>query len=165
MKENNTKNEHLEELENKQYRRGIAVYACQSDTTHPKVLELAKGAGAITQERYEVLSNPDKGVRPILEPEELEVILETYFGFNKGIYQEYECHGIQKGRFGQRLAGELRYTGEERTDKDWVETGLASREAKEKSKYGGFVRMDEHDGYSELSIDDVLGRGLGNSDY
>ena len=163
MKENNTKNEHLEELENRQYRRGIAVYACQSDTTHPKVLELAHGAGAITQERYEVLSKPEKGVRPVLEPEELEVILETYFGFNKGVYQEYECHGIQKGRFGQRLAGELRYTGEERTDKDWLATGLASREAKEKSRYGGFIRMDEHDGYSELSIDDVLGRG--NSDY
>ena len=64
----------------KQYRRGIAVYACQSDTTHPKVLELAHGAGAITQERYEVLSKPEKGVRPVLEPEELEVILETYFG-------------------------------------------------------------------------------------
>ena len=159
------KNEHLEELENKQYRRGISVYACQSDTTHPKVLELAYGAGAITEERYEVLSKPDKGVRPILEQEELEVILETYFGFKRGVYEVSECHGIQKSRFGKQLAGELRYMGEERTDKDWVETGLASREAKEKSKYGGFVRMDEHDGYSELSIDDVLGRGRGVGDY
>ena len=158
-------NEHLEELENKQYRRGISVYACQSDTTHPKVLELAKGAGAITQERYEALSKPEKGVRPVLEPEELEVILETYFGFKRGVYEVSECHGIQKSRFGKQLAGELRYMGEERTDKDWVETGLASREAKEKSRYGGFVRMDEHDGYTELSIDDVLGKGRGNSDY
>lgn len=158
-------NEHLEELENKQYRRGISVYACQSDTTHPKVLELAKGAGYITQERYELLSKPEKGVRPELEPDELEVILKNYFGFNKGIYEVSECHGVQKSRFGKQLAGELRYMGEERTDKEWIETGLASREAKEKSRYGGFVRMDDYDSHSELSIDDVLGRGRGNSDY
>ena len=137
-------------------RQVVPVYACQSDTTHPKVLELAKGLGMITEARYEALVSPEKGVRPELTPDELVKVLETYFGFDGGICETHECHGIQKSRFGKQLAGELRYTGEERVDKDWLESGLASQEVQEFSKYGGVVTMEENNGYGNMVIEDFL---------
>lgn len=137
-------------------RQIVPVYACQSDTTHPKVLELAKGSGLITEARYKALIDNEVGVKPELLPDELALVLETYFGFKGGIYEIHECHGIQKTRMGKQLAGELRYTGEERTDKEWLESGLASREALEFSKYGGEVTMEESNGYGNMVINDFL---------
>ena len=137
-------------------RQLVPVYACQSDTIHPKILELAKGAGLVSDERYKSLCNPSIGVRAELLPEELEGILLNYFGFDMGICEVHECHGIQKSRFGKQLAGELRYTGEERTDKEWLDSGLASREVLEFSKYGGEVSMEENNGYGNMVINDFL---------
>ena len=146
----------LKNIDGEKYRGGIAVYACQSDTTHPKVLMLAKNTGLVTPERYEELTNVPKGTKPLLDSSELCVILETYFGFNKGDYEEHEIPSTQKTRMGRIVAGELRYTGEERTDKAWCATGLASREAVEKNKYGSVVTMEVVHGVSELSIDDMV---------
>lgn len=138
-------------------RQIISVFASQSDTTHPKVLELAKESGYIQEERYESLISPPTGVKPELEPDELAQVLENYFGFYKGIVEIHECHGIQKTRFGDKRAGELRYCGEERTDKDWLESGMASQEVKDFSKYGGEVLMTDNKGYGNLVINDFLG--------
>lgn len=149
-------------VDGSKYRKGISVYACQSDTTNPKVLYLAKMVGILTEERYSEILNVPKGTKPMLDSEELRVILETYFGFYKGIFEEHEI-AIQKNRFGKTVAGDIRYTGEERTDKAWAESNVASREARESSRYGGVVTMTEGDGTSELSIDDVP-RGR-NEDY
>ena len=140
-------------------RQVISVYCSQSDTVHPKVLELANAAGLITNERYDVLTKPEQGSRAELEPDELEKVLENFFGFDKGFCEIHECHGIQTTRFGDKRAGELRYTGEERTDKDWLNSGMASQEVKEFSKYGGEVIMDESKGYGEMVINDFLGNG------
>ena len=38
---------------------------------------------------------------------------------------------------------EIRYTGIERTDKEWVSTGLASAEAKEIAKFGDVLVVGE----------------------
>lgn len=146
----------LKNIDGEKYRGGISVYACQSDTTHPTVLMLAKNTKRLTEERFEELTNVPKGTKPLLDSEELRVILETYFGFNKGAYEEHECHAIQKTRMGKTVAGEMRYTGEERTDKDWCSTGLASIEAVEKNKYGSVVTMEVRQGVGELSLDDVV---------
>lgn len=144
-------------------RRAISVYACQSDVTHPTVLMLAKNAGKITKERYEELTNLPKGSKPVLDIKELSDILETYFGFYKGICEEHELPYIQTTRMGLKVAGEVRYTGEERTDKSWCDCGLASVEAREKNKYGSIVTMDVRDGVAELSIEDTV-RGF-TEDY
>lgn len=138
-------------------RQIISVYASQSDTTHPKVLELANTAGILSNERLAALLLTEQGVKAELEPIELGEVLEKFFGFKDGICEIHECHGVQKTRFGKQLAGELRYTGEERTDKDWLESGMASPEVKEFSKYGGEVLMEENKGHGEMVINDYLG--------
>lgn len=137
-------------------RQIVPVYACQSDTTHPKVLELAKGSGLITEARYKALIDNEVGVKPELLPDELALVLETYFGFKDGICEIHEIHDTQKTRMGKQLAGEYRYTGEERMDKDWLESGLASTEVKEFSKYGGVVTMEDNQGYGSMVIEDYL---------
>ncbi len=138
------------------YRNTISVFACQSDTTHPKVLEMALGAGLISKYRYEVLTEDIKGHKHVLDNDELSAILEHYFGFYKGLYEEEEVL-MQTTRFGKKVAGELRYMGEERMDLDWCSSGLATREAKEKVKFGSIVTMDNSGGTGELCLDDLFG--------
>ena len=144
----------LKNTDGEKYRGAVSVYACQSDTTHPVVLGLALKVGLITPERFEELSNVPKGTKPLLDNSELCDILETYFGFTRGQFEQHEVD-LQKTRSGRVVAGEYRYTGEERTDKDWCSTGLASREAVEKGKYGSVVTMEVSSGVSELCLDDV----------
>lgn len=141
----------------KSYRGGISVFACQSDTTHPTVLMLAKANGTITEERYKELTNVPKGTKPLLDNLELGAILEEYFGFSGGFFETHECMQ-QISRMGVKVMGEYRYTGTEREDKAWLKTRMASPEVKELSKYGGIVTMDYQDGVGELNIDDVLTR-------
>ena len=152
----------LKNTDGDKYRGAISVYACQSDTTHPVVLDLAVKTGKITKERYQELTNVPKGTKPLLDNSELCDILEDYFGFKNGQFEQHECQ-LQKNRRGVTVAGEYRYTGEERTDDDWCSTGLASREAVEKGKYGSVVTMEVRSGVSELCLDDMP-RG-GSDDY
>lgn len=74
---------------------------------------------------------------------ELSTILESYFGFQDGNFEEYVIEGRQKSRFGKDVLEETRYTGIERTDKEWVSTGLASAEAKEIAKFGDVLMVGE----------------------
>ena len=74
---------------------------------------------------------------------EISIILESYFGFQDGVYEEYVIEGRQKTRFGKDVLEETRYTGIERTDKAWVSTGLASAEAKEIAKFGDVLVVGE----------------------
>jgi len=145
-----------EKLSWENYKHGISVYACQSDTTHPRVLELAYQSGMITEERYTTLTTKVVGEKPLLDSLELRAILENYFGFHSGSYEEEECHAIQKTRMGgKQVAGEYRYMGEERTDNAWIATGLASEGACDECKYGSVVTMEERSGHEELCIDDI----------
>ena len=74
----------------------------------------------------------DYDVKPYL----LSYILENYFGFQDGVYEEEYIEGYQKTRIpSQNKVKEcLRYVGYERTDDSWIKSGLASKEACELSK-------------------------------
>lgn len=133
------------ENDEKQYKKkyhGIPVYACLSDTLNPKLLSLAHSAGVLCKERYTELMTPSKHEKELTDME-LSILLEAYFGFQDGVYEEYIIEGRQKSRFGKDVLGETRYTGIERTDKDWINTGLASGEAKEISKFGDVLMVGE----------------------
>ena len=132
------------EQHNKKYRKGISVYACESDIKHQVILDLAQQAGLISKDRYDGFI--DCWLRDIdieLNETELSDILKNFFGFNLGNYEEHLIEGVQKTRFNGEKMGEIRYIGEERTDRDWIETGLASREAKEICNYGDVLRLGE----------------------
>ena len=135
----------MPENDEKKYKKkyhGVPVYACQSDTLNPKLLSLAHSAGVICPERYKELMTPSKYEKE-LSAIELSTILETYFGFQDGNFEEYVIEGRQKTRFGKDVLEETRYTGIERTDKEWVSTGLASAEAKEIAKFGDVLMVGE----------------------
>ena len=122
----------------KNFKRGIAVYACQSDVKHPTLLRVAHGAGVLGKDRYDLLSTTEEEPTP----KELGDILENYFGFCNGDYEQHLIEGVQRTRFGMKVFGEYRYCGSERTDKDWCDTGLASVEAVETMKYGEALVID-----------------------
>ena len=133
----------MSENDEKKYKKkyhGVPVYACQSDTLNPKLLSLAHSAGVICPERYTELMTPSKYEKE-LSAIELSTILESYFGFQDGNFEEYVIEGRQKSRFGKDVLEEIRYTGIERTDKEWVSTGLASAEAKEIAKFGDVLMV------------------------
>ena len=135
----------MSENDEKKYKKkyhGVPVYACQSDTLNPKLLSLAHSAGVICPERYTELMTPSKYEKE-LSAIELSTILESYFGFQDGNFEEYVIEGRQKSRFGKDVLEEIHYTGIERTDKEWVSTGLASAEAKEIAKFGDVLMVGE----------------------
>ena len=135
----------MSENDEKQYKkkyRGVPVYACQSDTLNPKLLSIAYTVGLLCPERYKELMTPSK-YEKVLTDMEISLLLESYFGFQDGVYEEYIIEGRQKTRFGKDVLGETRYTGIERTDKDWVSTGMASAEAKEIAKFGDVLVVGE----------------------
>ena len=135
----------MSENDEKKYKKkyhGVPVYACQSDTLNPKLLSLAHSAGVICPERYTELMTPSKYEKE-LSAIELSTVLESYFGFQDGNFEEYVIEGRQKSRFGKDVLEEIRYTGIERTDKEWVSTGLASAEAKEIAKFGDVLMVGE----------------------
>ena len=77
-----------------------------------------------------------------LTDEQLSLILENYFGFESGGYEEHLVEGSQVNKIGGgRVEGVKRYTGWERLDNGWVDTGLASREAYELCKYGEVLAL------------------------
>ena len=125
----------------KNFKRGIAVYACQSDVKHPTLLRVAHGAGVLSREPT---------------PKELGDILENYFGFCNGDYEQHLIEGVQRTRFGMKVFGEYRYCGSERTDKDWCDTGLASVEAVETMKYGEALVIDCGKSQDESEINKVV---------
>ena len=136
----------------KNFKRGIAVYACQSDVKHPTLLRVAQGAGVLSKDRYNILSTTEEE----LTPKELGDILENYFGFCNGDYEQHLIEGVQRTRFGMKVFGEYRYCGSERTDKDWCDTGLASVEAVETMKYGEALVIDCGDSQDESEINKVV---------
>ena len=136
----------------KNFKRVIAVYACQSDVKHPTLLRVAHGAGVLSKDRYDILSTTEEEPTP----KELGDILENYFGFCNGDYEQHLIEGVQRTRFGMKVFGEYRYCGSERTDKDWCDTGLASVEAVETMKYGEAIVIDCGDSQDESEINKVV---------
>ena len=120
----------------------VAVYATELDVKHPTILRLAYNANIVTKEQFQQILKVDNQIDIEISPEQLSLILENYFGFESGGYEEHLVEGSQVNKIGGgRVENVKRYTGWERLDKEWVDTGLASREAYELCKYGEVLAL------------------------
>ena len=127
---------------NKTRRNVVAVYATELDVKHPTILRLAYNAKIIQQEQYQKILQVENQIDIELTNEQLSLILENYFGFENGEYEEHLVGGSQVNKIcGERVENVKRYTGWERLDNEWVGTGLASREAYELCKYGEVLTL------------------------
>ena len=120
----------------------VACYATELDIKHPTILRLAYNANIIQKEQFQQILQVDNQIDIELTNEQLAYILENYFGFSCGAYEEHLVEGSQVNKIGGgRVENVKRYTGWERLDKEWVGTGLASREAYELCKYGEVLAL------------------------
>ena len=127
---------------NKTRKAVVAVYATELDIKHPTILRLAYNANIVTKEQFQQILKVDNQIDIEISPEQLSLILENYFGFENGAYEEHLVEGSQVNKIGgDRVDNVKRYTGWERLDKEWVDTGLASREAYELCKYGEVLAL------------------------
>ncbi len=125
---------------NKTRKAVVAVYATEWDIKHPTILRLAYNANIVTKEQFQQILKVENQLE--ISPEQLSLILENYFGFSCGEYEEHLVEGSQVNKIGGgRVENVKRYTGWERLDKEWVDTGLASREAYELCKYGEVLAL------------------------
>ena len=125
---------------NKTRKAVVAVYATELDVKHPTILRLAYNANIVTKEQFQQILKVENQLE--ISPEQLSLILENYFGFENGAYEEHLVEGSQVNKIGgDRVESVKRYTGWERLDKEWVDTGLASREAYELCKYGEVLAL------------------------
>ncbi len=126
---------------NKTRKAVVACYATEWDVKHPTILRLAYNANIVTKEQFQKILQVDNQIDIELTNEQLVYILENYFGFSCGEYEEHLIEGSQVNKIGGRVENVKRYTGWERLDKEWVDTGLASREAYELCKYGEVLAL------------------------
>ena len=125
---------------NKTRKTVVAVYATEWDIKHHTTLRLAYNANIVTKEQFQQILKVENQLE--ISPEQLSLILENYFGFESGGYEEHLVEGSQVNKIGGgRVENIKRYTGWERLDKEWVDTGLASREAYELCKYGEVLAL------------------------
>ena len=123
-------------------RNVVAVYATEWDIKHPTILRLAYNANIVTKEQFQQMLQVENQLDTEITPEQLSIILENYFGFSCGEYEEHLVEGSQVNKIGGgRVENVKRYTGWERLDNEWVSTGLASREAYELCKYGEVLAL------------------------
>ena len=127
---------------NKTRRSVVAVYATELDVKNPTILRMAYIAKIIQKEQYQKILQVDNQIDIELTNEQLVYVLENYFGFSCGEYEEHLVEGSQVNKIGGgRVENVKRYTGWERLDNEWVDTGLASREAYELCKYGEVLTL------------------------
>ena len=127
---------------NKTRKAVVAVYATEWDVKHPTILRMAYVANIIPQKQFQQILKVENQIDIEISPEQLSLILENYFGFESGGYEEHLVEGSQVNKIGGgRVENVKRYTGWERLDKEWVDTGLASREAYELCKYGEVLAL------------------------
>ena len=127
---------------NKTRRNVVAVYATELDVKNPAILRLAYNANIVTKEQFQQILQVENQLEVSLTNEQLSLILESYFGFENGAYEEHLIEGSQVNKIGGgRVENVKRYTGWERLDNEWVGTGLASREAYELCKYGEVLAL------------------------
>ena len=113
--------------DNKQREIKHQVWACEGDLFHPIILLTAQQLGLITI---------DSGIEFEYNETSLANVLEKMFGFKDGWYEK-ELLEVQKGRFGNQVMHDKhRFFGIERTDKEWLNCGMASDEIKQLMKFG-----------------------------
>ena len=127
---------------NKTRKAVVAVYATEWDIKNHTILRLAYNANIVTKEQFQQMLQVENQIDVEISPEQLSLILENYFGFEHGEYEEHLVEGSQVNKIGGgRVENVKRYTGWERLDNEWVDTGLASREAYELCKYGEVLAL------------------------
>ena len=127
---------------NKTRRSVVAVYATELDVKHPTILRMAYISNIVPKEQFQKTLQVDNQIDIELTNEQLAYILENYFGFSCGEYEEHLIEGSQVNKIGGgRVENVKRYTGWERLDNEWVDTGLASRGAYELCKYGEVLAL------------------------
>ena len=127
---------------NKTRKAVVACYATEWDVKHPTILRLAYISNIIPQQQFQQILQVENQLDIELTNEQLAYILENYFGFESGGYEEHLVEGSQVNKIGGgRVENVKRYTGWERLDNEWVDTGLASREAYELCKYGEVLTL------------------------
>ena len=127
---------------NKTRKAVVACYATEWDVKHPTILRLAYISNIVTKEQFQQMLQVENQLEVLLTNEQLAYILENYFGFSCGEYEEHLIEGSQVNKIGGgRIENVKRYTGWERLDNEWVDTGLASREAYELCKYGEILQV------------------------
>ena len=127
---------------NKTRKAVVACYATELDVKNLTILRMAYVANIIPQKQFQQILKVDNQIDIEISPEQLSLILENYFGFENGAYEEHLIEGSQVNKIGGgRVENVKRYTGWERLDKEWVDTGLASREAYELCKYGEVLAL------------------------
>ena len=119
---------------NKKHKQKIPVYVTENDIKNSKILRLAYLNNIISQVEYEKILEDDNLV---LDSQYMTEILKNFFGFYDGLYEEHFIEGSQVTRVTKEVVvGAKRYCGVERVDDGWIESGLASQEAKEINKFG-----------------------------
>ena len=107
----------------------VGVFATETDLQHPAVIQTALVSKIISK-------NDIKDGKVNYNEEQLQDVLEHLFGF-EGANYESQVFKQQHTRLTNTLVkNQLRYTGIERQDKDWVISGLCSEQVREIVEYG-----------------------------
>ena len=124
---------------NKKHKQKIPVYVTENDIKNSKILRLAHLNNIISQAEYKKILEDNNLV---LDSQYMTEILKNFFGFEDGLYEEHFIEGSQVTRVTKEVVvGVKRYCGVERLDDDWIESGLASQEAKEINKFGELLHV------------------------
>ncbi len=124
---------------NKKHKQKLPVYVTENDIKNSKILRLAYLNNLISQAEYEKILEDNNLV---LDSQYMTEILKNFFGFDDGLYEEHFIEGSQVTRVTKEVVvGVKRYCGVERVDDDWIESGLASQDAKEINKFGELLHV------------------------
>lgn len=124
---------------NKKHKQKIPVYVTENDIKNSTILRLAYLNNLISQVEYKKILEDSNLV---LDSQYMTEILKNFFGFDGGLYEEHLIEGSQVTRVTKEVVvGVKRYCGVERVDDGWIESGLASQEAKEINKFGELLRV------------------------
>ena len=124
---------------NKKHKQKIPVYVTENDIKNSTILRLAHLNNLISQVEYKKILEDNNLV---LDSQYMTEILKNFFGFDGGLYEEHFIEGSQVTRVTKEVVvGVKRYCGVERVDDGWIESGLASQEAKEINKFGELLRI------------------------
>ena len=124
---------------NKKHKQKIPVYVTENDIKNSTILRLAYLNNLISQVEYKKILEDNNLV---LDSQYMTEILKNFFGFEDGLYEEHFIEGSQVTRVTKEVVvGVKRYCGVERVDDGWIESGLASQEAKEINKFGELLRI------------------------
>ena len=89
---------------NKTRKAVVACYATEWDVKHPTILRMAYVANIIPKEQFQQMLKVDNQIDIELTNEQLAYILENYFGFEHGEYEEHLVEGSQVNKIGGWLS-------------------------------------------------------------